>query len=209
MIKEVMFNHTNINYLYRLHTIKLNKLVNFKQLKSYLNDIEKNCPNNFFESGPRSSMLNFKLGVKVLCIKGHEISGLTKKAIELNGKSHQSIQTFMLENDDKTIACEIPIWLSNNEISNFKEIFNSKLPLTGHIDLLRIEDDKIWIWDYKPNAIKQLYATTQVYFYALMLSKRASIPLDKFRCGYFDKDYAFVFIPEERVIMVDRKLGDF
>ncbi|MEW6063321.1 MAG: PD-(D/E)XK nuclease family protein [Nanoarchaeota archaeon] len=209
MIKEVVFRHTNVDYLYRLHTAKLNKIVNFMQLKSYLNNIKENCPNNFFESGPRSSMLKFKLGIRLHCIKGHEVSDLTKKAIKLNGKSHQSIQSFMLENDDKTIACEIPIWLNNNEISSFKRLFNSNLPLTGHIDLLRIEDNKIWVWDYKPKATEQLYASTQVYFYALMLSKRTSIPLNNFRCGYFDKDYAFLFMPEESAITTNKTLNDF
>ncbi|MBU4503046.1 MAG: PD-(D/E)XK nuclease family protein [Nanoarchaeota archaeon] len=72
--------------------------------------------------------------------------------------------------------------------------------MTGHIDILRIEDEKIWVWDYKPNAHKEKYASTQTYFYALMLSKRTGIPLDDFRCGYFDQNHAFAFKPEEKII---------
>ena len=84
-----------------------------------------------------------------------------------------------------------------SELPNYKRIFNSDEPLTGHIDVLQIEDDKIWVWDYKPNAQLEKYATTQTFFYALMLSKRTGIPLDNFRCGYFDENVAYLFKPDE------------
>ena len=62
--------------------------------------------------------------------------------------------------------------------------------------------------NFKPNAIREKYAATQVYFYALMLSKRTNKDLEDFRCGYFDNDYAFVFKPELK--MINRKtLFDF
>jgi len=115
----------------------------------------------------------------------------------------------MLEHDNKTISVEIPIWLHNYELDNYKEIFKSTEPLTGHIDLLRIEDNKIWVWDYKPNAHKEDFATTQIYFYALMLSKRTNIPLDNFRCGYFDSNYAFTFKPEENILNKSLELNSF
>lgn len=108
-----------------------------------------------------------------------------------------------MENDDKTIAIEVPIWINPEELKEITSIFKTKLPLTGHIDILRIEDDKIWIWDYKPNSVEEKYAATQVYFYALMLSKRANISLDKFRCGYFDNKYAYVFKPELNLININ------
>ena len=54
----------------------------------------------------------------------------------------------------------------------------------------------MWVWDYKPNAQKEKYAKCQTLFYAIMLSKRTGIPLERFRCGYFDEKTAFVFKPE-------------
>jgi len=48
--------------------------------------------------------------------------------------------------------------------------------------------------------MREEYASTQTYFYALMLSKRTGIPLENFRCGYFDSHYAFMFKPEESAI---------
>ncbi|MEK6835830.1 MAG: PD-(D/E)XK nuclease family protein, partial [Nanoarchaeota archaeon] len=110
------------------------------------------------------------------------------------------IQVFLLENDNNTIAMEVPIWVYPNELKEFTNVFKIKSPLTGHIDVLRIEDNKIWIWDYKPGAYYERYAQTQVYFYALMLSKRTNINLENFRCGYFDEKYAYAFKPDLKLI---------
>ena len=33
-----------------------------------------------------------------------------------------------------------------------------------------------------------------------MLSRRTNIPLEKFRCGYFDEFNTYVFKPEERFV---------
>jgi len=130
-------------------------------------------------------------------IKGHEVSELARIGLESNRfkTAHSNVQMFMLQNDNKTISIEVPIWLMDNEMPRFHEIFNSNDPLTGHIDALRIEDDKVWIWDYKPNAEKERFASIQTNFYALMLSKRTGIDLKNFRCGYFDDKNAFVFNP--------------
>jgi hypothetical protein len=38
--------------------------------------------------------------------------------------------------------------------------------LTRHIDLIRFSEDLLWIWDYKPNALVESFASQQVYLYA-------------------------------------------
>ena len=115
----------------------------------------------------------------------------------------------MLEKDNKTVAVEVPIWLEPDEIEFYEELFQTNEQLTGHIDLLRIEDEKIWVWDYKPNAQKEKFASTQVFFYALMLSKRIGLPLDKFRCGYFDSNYTYVFNPNESLLPRISRINNF
>jgi hypothetical protein len=202
MIKNLVLNHKGGYYNYKIHNIKLNKLCNgFTSLKNYLDNMFVNCPNEYFNSGPRSSGLKFVLNnLKLHQISGHEVSDLARQGLNANKdrfkEAHPKIQVFMLENDNNTIAMEIPIWVNQDELSDFTNIFKTNSPLTGHIDILRIEDGKIWIWDYKPRAYEEKYASTQVYFYALMLSKRTGLSLDNFRCGYFDDKYAYVFKPE-------------
>ena len=202
VIRGVSLQHKGGYYPYKLHNLKLNKLAfEYPQLIWYLNRMFENCPNNYFENGPRSSSLKFKLnGVNIHQIIGHEVSSLCSLGLKSNRErfkdNHQKVQVFMLENDDKTVGMEVPIWLSEEEYKDYQQVFNSDETLTGHIDVLRIEDGKIWIWDYKPNAFNEKYASTQVFFYSLMLSKRTGINLDMFRCGYFDENYAFIFKPE-------------
>jgi hypothetical protein len=212
VIKHISLIHEGGNYQYRIHNQKLNKLsLNYPSLIWYLNKVFENCPNEYFLKGPRSSEL--KMGLNDLDIKqviGHEINDLCKIGLDVNKEKyktgHSKVQVFMLENDDKTIAVEVPIWIKKDEFNNFNGLFKSDDPLTGHIDILRLEDDKIWIWDYKPKAFDERYAATQIFSYALMLSKRTGIPLTKFRCGYFDDKYTFIFKPELKNLIKDKLL---
>lgn len=213
MIRTKSFSHKGGYYFYRLHLDKSEQLCNgFTNLKNYLNSVFHNCPNDYFNSGPRSSCLKFKTDADLIEVKGHKVSSLAEKGLEDNEErfrtAHSRVQVFMLENDNSTIACEVPIWLEHKELDNYEKYFNSKEPLTGHIDLLGVEGNNIWVWDYKPDAKHEKYATTQVFFYSLMLAKRTGIDLDKFRCGYFDHNHAFMFKP--KLNMLNKKvLSDF
>ncbi|HLC73549.1 MAG TPA: PD-(D/E)XK nuclease family protein [Candidatus Nanoarchaeia archaeon] len=211
VIKNIMMNH-GMPYFYRYHTKKAKSLTNgYSNLLKYLETIEDICPHKYFFSGPRSSSLRFKLNMDVKCIEGHEISKLAKESL-VNGNTrdaHTIVELFLLQHDNNTVAVELPLWLEHDELADFQAIFNSKEPLTGHIDILRIENNNVWIWDYKPRAMNEKFAVTQTFFYALMLSKRTNIPLEKFRCGYFDSAYAFVFKPEETTIMRNQQLNKF
>ncbi len=191
-------------YHYRLHQHKLDFFCNngFSSLAKYLNNLFKKCPDRYFEKGPRSSSLKFDLSAKLHEVPGHEVCSLAEEGLKMEryNTQHSKVQVFMLENDDKTISVEVPIWLKHQELDGFSKIFNTKDPLTGHIDILRFENNKIWVWDYKPSAEKEVYAPAQVFFYALMLSKRTNIPLNKFMCGYFDDNQAFIFKPSPRLL---------
>jgi len=211
VIKHTSFKH-GWYYHYRVHNIKTAKLTNgYDTLRRYLYQMFEACPNDYFENGPRGSALKFKIPVDIKELSGHEVNLLTKYGLEVNSErysnNHSKVQMFMLENDHKTIAIEVPIWLRCSELNCFKELFKCEDPLTGHIDVLRIEDDgKIWVWDYKPNAHREEYAATQTYFYALMLSKRTGIPLENFMCGYFDHNYTYIFKPEKNIVRGSQKL---
>ncbi|HYD04011.1 MAG TPA: PD-(D/E)XK nuclease family protein [Alphaproteobacteria bacterium] len=186
-------------YHYRIHDPKTKELCS-KELDSmikYLFDVKDNCPDNYFATGPRSSSLRMKFEVELIKVPGHEVCSLAKYGLEEDKytTAHTNVQMFMLQNDAMTISVEVPIWLLATELPDYKDFFNSEEALTGHIDALRIENGLVWIWDYKPNAHREKYATTQTNFYAIMLSKRTGIPIDKFRCGYFDSENAFVFKP--------------
>lgn len=203
MIKNYSFKH-GFWYHYRFHSTRCTCMgKDFQSLSKFLHEMPEICPHDYFLSGPRGSKLKIDVKANMKHVVGHEISSLAKIALDLKSHlktNHSKVECFLLEHDESTIAVEVPLWMQHHELDNFENIFNSKEALTGHIDILRIEDDKIWVWDFKPKANKEKYAHVQILFYALMLSKRSGIPLDKFNCGYFDEEDAYLFKPKEEMI---------
>lgn len=204
MIKSCCLNHGQ-NYTYRYHRGKLANLASngFSNLQQYLFEVGESCPENIFLSGPRSSSLHFDLNVSLEEIKGHKMSKIAEHALKnYLGTPHDKVQLCALENEPSVVAMEVPLWIKPTDLMGvdlpnelLSKMFLDGEILTGHIDLLAIENGNIWIWDFKPNAHKEKYAKMQVMLYALMLSKRTRINLDKFRCGYFDEKRAYLFKP--------------
>jgi len=219
VVKYTKLEHPGGVYVYRVHNEKLNKFCNFDpelfKLKKFTSAMFEECPDEYFGNGPRGSCLKFKTNHNIVELQGHYVSNLAKNGLEINKdrfkSNHSKVQLFMLENDTNTVAIEVPIWLNNNEIEGYHSLFGSYEPLTGHIDVVGVEAGKIWVWDYKPNAHKEKYANTQVYFYSLMLSKRTGIPLERFMCGYFDAERAYMFKPEpiENKSIINSNLNNY
>ncbi len=191
MIKNHIFNH-GLPYLFRVHTSKLKNLSTHSELSSYLNSIYSNCPNDYFTQNPRASSIKIQLNANIFEVEGHELSTLANIATKNQEKrrAHDFVETFFIERDKKTISTEVPVWMVN------EGVISSNI-LTGHIDILRVEGNKIWVCDYKPKAEKEKFAATQTYLYSRMLSKRTNINLDNFRCCYFDEKKTFIFDPTE------------
>lgn len=203
MIKHVSFKHGWF-YHYRVHTRKLAATAtDFPEVESFLHDVFEDCPHEFFEEGPRGSKLELELDVDLVHIPGHEVCTAAKLGLQ-HGRfktAHSNVQVLMLETDDKTVAVEVPLWLEPGELEGYEEVFGSDLPFTGHIDALSISDGKIWVWDFKPAARKERFAHVQTYMYALALARRTGLSLENFRCGYFDEEDCFVFVPPSPAVL--------
>lgn len=197
MIKSKAYRHGQ-TYYYKVDFDKLNKksFSHKRKLRKYFYNILKRCPDHKFSDGPRSSSLKLKFDFDLSRVK-KDVSMLARMGLESNyyGNGHMNVQMFMLAYDKTTVAMEVPVWLDKQELDWYKTVFGSDKSLSGHIDIVRVEGDKVWIWDYKPNAHREKFADTQTYLYALMLSRRTKIPLKHFRCGYFDDKNVFVFNP--------------
>ena len=106
-------------------------------------------------------------------------------------------------NDSVTVAVEVPIFLTHDDITYYRRRgfdlnFESNL-ITGHIDFLQIRNGYLHILDDKPEARKEKHAHVQLTIYALALSRRASLPLKNFKCAWFDERDYFEFFPLKAV----------
>ena len=121
-----------------------------------------------------------------------------------NYARHQSVQDFMLVNDSVTVAAEVPVYLTKHDIAYFKsKKFNIdfrkyRTPITGHIDLVQIRNNLIYILDYKPEAAK-MNPVEQLTIYALATASRTKLPVKAFKCAWFDSHDYYEFSPLEAV----------
>ncbi|MCK4287405.1 MAG: hypothetical protein KAX18_14440, partial [Candidatus Lokiarchaeota archaeon] len=102
---------------------------------------------------------------------------------------HEPILKNILIKDKNSIAIEVPVW---NEVKN-------KL-ITGHIDLIQVEDDVVKIIDYKPEG-NFLFSLPQVAMYGFLLKSKLNI--NNLRCVSFNKEEAWEYDP--KVLISDIK----
>jgi transposase-like protein len=105
-----------------------------------------------------------------------------------NKDRHPSVQDFMLANDSCTIACEVPVYLTADEIGYYKSkgffvtLPESQKPVTGHIDIVQARNGFIHLLDYKPKA-RTIDPVNQLIVYALALASRTRLPVKVFKCA--------------------------
>ena len=201
MIKTTPFKHGRIAYHYRTHRSKISELLGkkFGSLAIHLDQLHENCPSTPFEGDPRASKQRFHHDVTALRQSVHPRCAGTLKGLRENAErfktSHSKVMCWMLESDSSTVAVEVPVWIPANSIGVplTPQIPNSYL--SGHIDALAVEGQKLWIWDYKPHADQEVWAVGQLTLYAVMLSKQTGIPMELIMCGYFDSQECYIFQP--------------
>jgi hypothetical protein len=215
VLKKKIFIHQNIPYAFNWninhHKLKLSQLSSrreeFIKLGTYFKRIyQGNIPNNLFNTREYHRISQFK-------IKGIKLSFLTsfgrkliqdEKITYLDSTSslpssaqrvfqsfknseigripgHEPILKNILIKDKNSVAIEIPIW---------KKFYNTYL--TGHIDLIQIQDNTIKVIDYKPEG-NFIFSLPQVATYGLLVKSKFN--LDNIKCISFNKKEAWEFDP--------------
>jgi hypothetical protein len=201
-IRTHSFAHRPAYYRYR---VALARTAGLREpMADYLHALFTNCPNHLFRETVfrASGVSRSRLGVEIPLrrVTDHDIITLARRSHSFREVSsrHENLQKYFLEHDPRTTACEVPVWMESWEFADYRHILGTCDPLTGHIDVLRREDDGLpGVWDYKPHAAAERNAHIQVFLYALMLSLRTGLPLSAFHCGYFDEKDAYLFHPTQ------------
>ncbi len=219
VIRAHTFHHQQV-YRFQVHRAKLELLTKatpqpatypgseFSPLKTYLESIETHFPHDLFQATEhRSSKFPAEIRPPVMRKENFatRLAALALPTAPNNKKRHETLQRFMLINDSVTVAVEIPVFLTREDVNyyrmrGFDLAFESDV-ITGHIDFLQIRNGYIHILDYKPDARRETHAHVQLTIYALALARRASLPLKVFKCGWFDEKDYFEFFPLQGVYM--------
>jgi len=174
VITSHRFLHQQI-YPFTYHKLKLNLYSKkLPQLKRYINWVERSLPTKMFLSGPRASTIKLDCLLKAKQ-KDSIIPKLSKLALSTNEKpknAHETIERFFMINDSATVCTELPVFINPKEIDSI----TIDSPLTGHIDLIQIKYEKLYILDYKPNLNHPERYASQLYLYKKAVHMRTTIP---------------------------------
>lgn len=232
MLKERTLEHQQI-YRYKVHLAKLGLALDglgpqvATKVRTYLLSVFEDFPDALFhahggsghqqqrETGNqleesvaiRSSKSNFEMLPLSPIAKQNLANDLAAMGLLLarrNKDRHSCVQDFMLANDSCTIACEVPVYLSAEEINYYKsegffvDLPDSGQPITGHIDIVQVRNGLIHLLDYKPKAC-DIDPVNQLVVYALAFASRTRLPLKQLKCAWFDEKDYFEFYPLQAV----------
>ena len=210
LIRSTRLHHQQV-YHYRIHQGKLASLLSdaehqaFRPIETYLTDMAASCPHPLFQQEHRASASASTFDLTGVAITEKQnlaprIAGLVLQTVTHNTRRHDTLQRFMLTTDSVSVAIEVPVYLTPEDITHMQQELGFAIPLspdvtlTGHIDLLQIRNGRIHILDYKPHAIREK-PITQLMVYALALSLRTGLRLYDFVCSWFDEQHYFEFFP--------------
>lgn len=211
IIRTVNLEHQQA-YQFQVHRAKLDLLLAqpnhtaFQELKRYFTSVDDHFPHQLFQtSRERSSKFPVELHPPVTRKENNatRLAALALPTSPTNRKRHETLQRFMLINDSVTVAVEIPVYLTRDDVAYYRsrgfDLAIDTEVITGHIDFLQVRNGFLHILDYKPEARKEKHAHVQTTIYALALARRTRLPLKMFKCAWFDEKDYFEFYPLQGV----------
>jgi hypothetical protein len=204
-IRSIKLYHRQV-YAYAYHRSKLTLLRRnpqhrrFEALATFLENIPSTCPHELFrrEDDPKARASQ----ARPAFADPTATASLIIPAVGANKLRHETLQNFILANDSCTVAVEIPIWLTEDEISDLETRYGIELAaggaprsLTGHLDFLQVRNDAVHILDYKPDA-RTNKPSAQLAIYALALTVRVpGLELFDIKCAWFNEEEYNEFFP--------------
>jgi hypothetical protein len=178
----------------------------FLALADFLESVPQMCPHHLFqrEDGSRGSQLApdfLALDELIVVSKQNAATDIASLILPAVGSNYPKLQRFMLSNDSATIAVEVPVWLTANDITALEKQHGIRLlpagarnSITGHIDFLQVRNGAVHILDYKPDA-RTNKPIAQHTVFALALSHLTGIKLFDIKCAWFNENEYCEFFP--------------
>lgn len=214
-LKHRHFVHQNIPYSFNWNKIhhkqKYNQILanreELDRLKTHFEKVfEGKIPNRLFNSRDLPRVSQFKIkGIKLAFIRSFSKSLIRSgkiKRLDSSSKlpmyvqrvfknykeigfggapGHEPVLKNILIKDKDSVAVEVPIWKKEENKT-----------ITGHIDLIQIENDVVKVIDYKPEG-RFLLSLPQVGMYGFLFKSRLNIKTVK--CISFNKQEVWEYDP--------------
>ena len=224
MVISATLTHRQL-YHYLFHRAKCELIIEedfkhhrFGPLQEFLEMVPGECPHQYFQEGLRASEAPLTFSKREMIVRSKQnfatrLAAFVLQSVKDRKLRHDALQKFMLANDTVTVATEVPVYITRDDLEHMQtqlgfEIYNStirgvhpatsevKLPklITGHIDILQIRNGQIHILDFKPEAAKER-PIEQLTLYAMALSRLTGLRLFEFKCAWFDEKDYFEFFP--------------
>ncbi|TSC52168.1 MAG: hypothetical protein LiPW41_379 [Parcubacteria group bacterium LiPW_41] len=205
-------------YRFRYHRAKFSLILedfkhrNFSRLREYLESVSAETPHHYFQEGNRISEARARFNYNDVYLRAKQnyatrIARFVLQAVQENKFRHEALQRFMIATDSVTIATEVPVYITGEDIEHMSHALGFEIPgfaewkkenkrilITGHIDFLQVRNGQVHILDYKPHADKER-PIEQLTWYALALSRLTGLRLYEFVCAWFDDTHYFEFYP--------------
>jgi len=215
LLKKKTFIHQSIPYSFNWNKIhhkeKYSQIVSnrddLNRLKEHFKNVYKGTiPNNLFNSREFPRVSHFKIkGLRSGFIRSFSKNLIRSGKIQYHDSNsrlpqyvqnvfeiyrvnnfgsipgHEPILKNILIKDKDAVAIEVPIWTKKeNKV------------ITGHIDLIQVENDIVKVIDYKPEG-NFLVSLPQVAMYGLLL--KSQINIKNVKCISFNKHGAWEYNP--------------
>ena len=137
-------------FRYRFHRAKCSLVISedfkhrrFGPLKEFLEMVPVECPHQYFSKGLRASEAPMTFSKKQMIVRAkqnyaNQLCKFVLQSVKNRRNRHDALQKFMLYNDSVTIATEVPVYLTKDDIEHMQTQLGFEMypkPVPADVDI--------------------------------------------------------------------------
>ena len=131
MVVSATLAHRQL-YRYLFHRAKCDLIIRedikhsrFGPLQEFLEMVPGECPHQYFQDGLRASEAPLTFSKTQMIVRAkqnyaNKLAAFVLQSIKDNKQRHQALQKFMLANDSVTVATEVPVYLTRDDLEHMQ-----------------------------------------------------------------------------------------
>ena len=131
MVVSATLAHQQL-FHYRFHRAKCQLIINedfkhyrFGPLQEFLEMVPGECPHQYFSTGLRASEAPMTFSKKQMIVRAkqnyaNQLAQFVLQSVKERQLRHEALQKFMLYNDSVTVATEVPVYLTKDDLEHLQ-----------------------------------------------------------------------------------------